>query len=157
MPKPDLASRLGIGLDLLAVLVSSSALLTDDGPVVRAAGFSADLGEADRDRWETARAVLAEAGAAPPRRTEIGLDTETIHALVRRRSLVEISAEFVYLPEAIDDIVDRLATLPDGFTVAAVRDLLGITRRHAVPLLEWLDTAGITRRIGDGRVLRRPG
>jgi selenocysteine-specific elongation factor len=40
--------------------------------------------------------------------------------------------------------------------VAAVRDLLGVTRRHAVPLLEWLDAAGITRRVGDGRVLGRP-
>jgi selenocysteine-specific elongation factor len=49
----------------------------------------------------------------------------------------------------------RLADLPDGFTVAQFRDATGITRRHAVPLLEWLDTEGVTRREGDGRALRR--
>jgi selenocysteine-specific elongation factor len=156
MPKPDLATRLGIGLDLLAALAVSSDRLADDGPVIRASGFRAELGEAERDRWEAARALLEESGAAPPRRTELGLDTETIHALVRAGSLVDVSAEFVYLPETIDEAVGRLATLPAGFTVAAVRDLLGVTRRHAVPLLEWLDAAGITRRAGDGRVLRPP-
>jgi selenocysteine-specific elongation factor len=156
MPKPDLANRLGIGLDLLAALVGSSDLLDEHGPVVRAAGFSADLDEAGRDRWEAARAVLREAGAAPPRRTELGLETEAIHALIRSGALVDVSADFVYLPETIDDVAARLSTLPDGFTVAAVRDLLAITRRHAVPLLEWLDATGITRRAGDGRVLRPP-
>ena len=40
-----------------------------------------------------------------------------------------------------------------GATVAEIRDLLGTTRKYAVPFCEYLDRTGITRREGDLRVL----
>lgn len=48
---------------------------------------------------------------------------------------------------------DRLATGP-GATVAEIRDLLGTTRKFAVPICEYLDRFGLTRREGDVRVLQ---
>jgi selenocysteine-specific elongation factor len=47
---------------------------------------------------------------------------------------------------------DRLTGGP-GVTVAEIRDLLGTTRKYAVPLCEYLDRVGVTRREGDLRVL----
>ena len=44
-------------------------------------------------------------------------------------------------------------TSPDGFTVSQLRESLGITRKHAVPLATCLDKAGLTRRVGDTRVV----
>ena len=44
-----------------------------------------------------------------------------------------------------------------GLTVAEIRDLLGTTRKYAVPLCEYLDRAGVTRRAGDLRVLAAAG
>jgi len=44
-----------------------------------------------------------------------------------------------------------------GMTVAQIRDLLGTSRKHAVPICEPLDRVGITRRAGDVRVLGRHG
>jgi hypothetical protein len=41
---------------------------------------------------------------------------------------------------------------PDGFTVSQLRDALGITRKHAVPLAEGVDKYGLTRRAGDVRI-----
>jgi selenocysteine-specific elongation factor len=38
-------------------------------------------------------------------------------------------------------------------TPGALRDRLGITRKYLIPLLEWADRKGITRRDGDRRVL----
>ena len=38
-------------------------------------------------------------------------------------------------------------------SAAEVRDLLGTTRKYAVPILEALDREGLTRRVGDMRVL----
>jgi selenocysteine-specific elongation factor len=38
-------------------------------------------------------------------------------------------------------------------TAAEFRDLIGSTRKYAVPLLEWLDQARVTRRVGDERIL----
>jgi selenocysteine-specific elongation factor len=49
-------------------------------------------------------------------------------------------------------VVDKLAGGP-GATVAEIRDLLGTTRKYAVPLCEYLDRTGITRRDGDLRFL----
>jgi selenocysteine-specific elongation factor len=42
-----------------------------------------------------------------------------------------------------------------GMTVAEIRDLLGTTRKYAVPLCEYLDRIGFTRREGDLRVLNQ--
>jgi selenocysteine-specific elongation factor len=47
---------------------------------------------------------------------------------------------------------DQLAA-GKGLTVAEIRDLLGTTRKYAVPLCEYLDRVGVTRREGDLRVL----
>lgn len=41
---------------------------------------------------------------------------------------------------------------PEGFTVSQLRDALGITRKHAVPLAECIDKYGLTRRAGDMRI-----
>jgi selenocysteine-specific elongation factor len=49
-------------------------------------------------------------------------------------------------------VCEKLAEGP-GLTVAEIRDLLGTTRKYAVPLCEYLDRAGVTRRDGDLRVL----
>jgi selenocysteine-specific elongation factor len=39
-------------------------------------------------------------------------------------------------------------------TMAQFRDLIGTSRKYAVPLLEWFDARGITLRSGDYRMLR---
>ena len=49
-------------------------------------------------------------------------------------------------------VAERLAS-GAGATVAEIRDLLGTTRKYAVPLCEYLDRVGVTRRDGDLRVL----
>jgi selenocysteine-specific elongation factor len=43
-----------------------------------------------------------------------------------------------------------------GLTVADIRDILGTTRKYAVPLCEYLDRVGLTRREGDLRFLATP-
>lgn len=49
-------------------------------------------------------------------------------------------------------LLERLST-GEGITVAVIRDLLGTTRKYAVPLCEYLDRIGLTRREGDLRYL----
>ena len=51
-----------------------------------------------------------------------------------------------------DRVTARLSAGP-GATVAEIRDLLGTTRKYAVPICEYLDRTGLTRRDGDLRVL----
>ncbi len=74
--------------------------------------------------------------------------------------LVRIAPD-IYLHSDIDTemrklISERLASGGKGMTVAEIRDILGTTRKFAVPLCEYLDRVGVTRREGDLRVLAAP-
>ncbi|MCJ7726706.1 MAG: selenocysteine-specific translation elongation factor, partial [Acidimicrobiia bacterium] len=154
MPKPSLAERLGVGLMVLDAVIAADDRLSDDGAVVRTSEFSGGLDAAAKEAWEGVRGDLQAAGWGVPRRSELGLDSEVIHALLRDGSLVAVD-DFAYLPEQLDELVERVRTMDDGFGVADFRDQFGVTRKHAVPLLEWLDRNRITRREGDQRVVRR--
>jgi selenocysteine-specific elongation factor len=70
--------------------------------------------------------------------------------------LVKLTDEFYLSAEAEVEmrrrVRERLNTGP-GATVAEIRDLLGTTRKYAVPVCEYLDRVGLTRREGDLRVL----
>ncbi|HUE60271.1 MAG TPA: selenocysteine-specific translation elongation factor [Acidimicrobiales bacterium] len=61
-----------------------------------------------------------------------------------------------FAASAVDSAVETLAGLlehePAGFTVSAARQALDSTRKYVVPLLGYLDTTGVTRRVGDVRV-----
>jgi selenocysteine-specific elongation factor len=66
-------------------------------------------------------------------------------------------AEDIYLHADVEAemrrlVKERLAE-GKGLTVAEIRDMLGTTRKYAVPLCEYLDRVGVTRREGDLRVL----
>jgi len=72
--------------------------------------------------------------------------------------LVQVS-EDVFLHSDIEAdmrrrLTERLSSGP-GLTVAEIRDLLGTTRKYAVPICEYLDRAGFTRREGDLRLLAK--
>jgi selenocysteine-specific elongation factor len=75
--------------------------------------------------------------------------------LVRRGVVVEREGVY-FAPSALDAAARKLAGLlldhPDGVTVAQVRDSLGTTRKHALPLLAHFDATGVTRRRGDLRI-----
>jgi selenocysteine-specific elongation factor len=70
-------------------------------------------------------------------------------------------ADDLYLHSEVDAemrrlVGERLVGGGSGMTVAEIRDLLGTTRKYAVPLCEYLDRIGLTRREGDLRVLAAP-
>ncbi len=155
MPAASLASRLDLTLPQLAALVAHDPGLDEEGGAVRRAGFTGGFGDAERAAWDAARQALAEAGPAAPRASQLGLGPELLHALLRDGELVRVADDLVYLPAELDRILARVGELADGFTVAEFRDLLGVTRRQAVPLLEWLDRAGVTARAGDTRTIKR--
>jgi selenocysteine-specific elongation factor len=155
IPKAELASQTGSDrAEIEALIARSGGRLVDDAATVRTPGFGVALSADEVEARGRARALLANS-LAVPRASQLGLSPELVHALVRSDDLVRIDPDLVYLPEQITDITDRLAMLADGFTVANFRDELGLTRRQAIPLLEWLDAEGWTTRRGDGRIVRK--
>lgn len=84
-----------------------------------------------------------------------GVDRGELRELVRRGLVV--AHEGVYFSSgALDAAARQVAALlrsqPEGVTVAEVRDALGCSRKHTLPLLALLDGRGVTRRRGDVRI-----
>ena len=109
------------------------------------------------------RAVLADLAAAPfmapeaGRLRELGLDPRAIAAAARAGLLLRVTEQIVLAPGAQAEAARLLAGLPQPFTTAEARQALGTTRRVAIPLLEYLDRAGITQRLPDDRRRLRLG
>jgi selenocysteine-specific elongation factor len=100
------------------------------------------------------RADLAGAPFASPdaaRLRELGLDERAVSTLHRRGDLLHVGSSVVLLPDAPDEAVGRLATLPQPFTTSQARQALGTTRRVALPLLAHLDRTHRTLRLPDDR------
>ena len=154
LPKSEAASRLGGNADLVTALAGVSSDLVEEGPAIRQQAFTPEFTDEETRAWDTTR-LLLEGDLAVPRASSLEISDEVRHALVRRGDLVRIDDDLVLLPEQMEAITSGLAGLPDGFTVAAFRDEFGLARRQAVPLLEWMDAEGWTRRQGDGRSVRR--
>jgi selenocysteine-specific elongation factor len=97
--------------------------------------------------------LFAKAGVTPPDTKT--LDRNIVRQIVQRGLFVDIDG-IVFHISALEtarlNVQKILQQHPNGFTVSQFRENLGITRKHAVPLLEALDRRAITKRNGDLRV-----
>jgi selenocysteine-specific elongation factor len=69
---------------------------------------------------------------------------------------VKISDDLVFHREALAELRRRVAehkSRSPKMDVAAFKELAGVSRKYAIPLLEWLDRERVTRREGDLRVI----
>jgi selenocysteine-specific elongation factor len=107
-------------------------------------GGAADLG----DRADAAAAVEAELGVEPVRVD----DAQLARFLEENGRLVRVGDGFAVSCDAFDR---ARGVLHDGITLAEFRDALGVGRKTAQLYLERFDADGVTRRVGDARVLRR--
>ena len=97
--------------------------------------------------------LFAKAGVTPPDTKT--LDRNIVRQIVQRGLFVDIDGVVFHisaLETARLNVQKILQQHPNGFTVSQFRENLGITRKHAVPLLEALDRRAITKRNGDLRV-----
>jgi selenocysteine-specific elongation factor len=130
--------------------------------IARPAGQDAGPGlpEAVQAAVQILRADLAVAPFQSPdadRLRKLGLDARSIAAAVRAGELMRISDQVVLAPGADALARELLARLPQPFTAAQARQALDTTRRTAIPLLEYLDAAGITERLPDDRRVMQRG
>jgi selenocysteine-specific elongation factor len=138
--------------------------LTGDLRRIARADFKPKLSANLRKLKDKVVAAFLEAGFQPPEPAsfagQAGGNAASLNDLfdvcVAEGFLVHVDAG-VYLHSDIEAdmrrrVTQRLASGP-GATVAELRDLLGTTRKYAIPFCEYLDRIGVTRRDGDLRVL----
>ncbi|MGA2148858.1 MAG: selenocysteine-specific translation elongation factor [Bryobacteraceae bacterium] len=92
--------------------------------------------------------VLAGCGLAPARARTL------LEMLLKEKRLVRVDAELIFHAAALEDLCRQLAARrPARFTLAAFKEWTGVSRKYAIPLLEYLDRHRVTRREGNERLL----
>jgi selenocysteine-specific elongation factor len=148
----------GLAADLLAHLEARGDIVRE-GTVIRLAVHRVTLGEREED---AARLVgrVADGEPTPPSVRELeaeGFGRDLIEATVATGRLARVSNDIVVTPSFLsqaEEVAVAEAAGPDGLTVSRFREVLGTSRKYALPLLNSFDERGLTRRQGD---VRRPG
>jgi selenocysteine-specific elongation factor len=143
-------------------LLAAEPGLSVDGETVRVFGHQLALtGEEERARAAIEQAFET-AGLEAPAWGDViagtGLDTararRLLEMLVREGRLVRVGADLVFHRSAIERVRSLLAPRrTQRFNVAAFKLWTGISRKYAIPLLEFLDREHVTRREGDQRLV----
>ncbi len=109
--------------------------------------------------------AFADAGLAVPSVKEVlaKLSVEAKRAekllqiLLREKNLVRVSPDLIFHRDALAHLIVQLSTYKkakgERISVPVFKELTGITRKYAIPLLEYLDRERVTRRAGDERVI----
>lgn len=148
-----------------ALLVSMSdagrLVLTSRG--VALPGRGPRLSANEQKLLEQIVAAYRQAGCQPPSVEQIQASTPRNQAAVPQLvalaasdgQLVEIAAGMYLHADVVNELRATLAQrLADGgLTVSQIREILGVSRKYAVPICEFLDRTGFTRREGDVRFL----
>ena len=126
------------------------------------AGHQLSLSAEETQARDAIERIFKEAGLAPPDPAAVQAAAQVPAAvvdriaalLVRQKTLVKVDTLFFH--------ADALAALKDDVRgmkerarvdVSAFKERYGITRKYAIPLLEYLDRERVTRRVGDSRIV----
>ncbi len=155
-------------LDAALAALLGAGQVVRDGAMLRLPGHEARLTREDERLWERVRPLLAAAELRPPRVRELaaalGLEPEPLTRFLKRAErfgrVAPVAANRVFLPETIARLADLAAALAEdlperSFTASGFKDRSGIGRNLTIEVLEYLDAIGVTRRVGDTRIVLR--
>lgn len=132
------------------------------GELVRLPGRGVEMKDEEADSKAKIEQAFASAGLKVPALTEVlgGLKLDKVRAqkivtlLLREKVLLKISDDLVFHRTALDQlrkqVVQQKSKSP-RMDVAQFKELTGVSRKYAIPLLEYLDRERVTRRVGDAR------
>lgn len=147
---------------LLDFLLATTSGITSEGDLVRLVSFRPQL-QADEDEAKTKiESLFRDAGLAVPAVNEVlkssGIDANRsrtiLQTLLRQKTLTRVSTDLIFHSEAIGQLKAILSGKKgQRFGVGEFKDWTGISRKYAIPLLEYMDRERVTRREGDQRLV----
>jgi selenocysteine-specific elongation factor len=164
VPKEELRSKRLPGAPpwLMDALLARAKTLAMDGEMVRLASHKISFKQDEQEAAGKIENAFRAAGLAVPSMQEVlgksGVESNRartiLQLLLRDKRLVRVSDELVFHSSAIQLLRDLLARKKGvRFAVPEFKDWTGISRKYAIPLLEFLDRERITRRDGDSRLV----
>jgi selenocysteine-specific elongation factor len=167
MSKEELRDRVNLGPEVfyrvLEKLVEEKKLELA-GELVHLPGRGVVMKDEEAESKKIIEQAFASAGLKVPSLKEVlaGLKVDKIRAqkivtlLLRDKVLIKISEELVFHQSALLNLRHKIAALKTTtpkIDVARFKDMTGVSRKYAIPLLEYLDRERVTRRVGDERVI----
>lgn len=138
------------------------------GALIHLPGHEVRLTVEDESFWEEIRAALAAAGADHPRvavlaqrlQVEEPMVRQMLERLARIGRVRKLGKDYFVLPEVVATLAAELQRIAEEsperlLTVGRFRAATGITRHMVMPVLEFFDRIGLTRRSHDGRRVQR--
>ena len=135
--------------------LSSDGILKESGPIVHAPGYQVKLTPEQQKKIDAYIKALSTTPFSPP--PEITIEPELLGILIGQKKVLKVADNVIFTTDAYDKMAQRIIDhikAHKQITVAEVRDLLQTSRKYALALMEYMDNQKITRRVGDGRVLR---
>ena len=134
------------------------------GELVHGSGRGVVLRDEEAESKKQIEAAFASAGLKVPLLKDVlaSLPIDKARAqkivtlLLRDRVLVKVGDDLVFHRDALEglrQLVIAQKSKTPKMNVVAFKDLIGVTRKYAIPLLEYLDRERVTRRVGDERVI----
>jgi selenocysteine-specific elongation factor len=167
MSKEELRDRVKLGSAVFYGVLGKLAeekKLEVAGEVVHLQGRGVAMQAEEIESKTIIEQAFASAGLKVPSLKEVlaGLKVDNIRAqkivtlLLRDKILIKISEDLVFHQSALLDLRRRIAALKPSTSkidIARFKDITGVSRKYAIPLLEYLDRERVTRRVGDDRVI----
>jgi selenocysteine-specific elongation factor len=163
--KEELRSQLDASPE---VFETAAAMLVRDkqlevvGDLVRLPGHGVQMKDEEAESKKKIEDAFATAGLKVPALQEViaGLKVDKVRAqkivtlLLREKILIKVSDELVFHQSALEQLRRQMAAYKaksSKIDVAKFKELTGVTRKYAIPLLEYLDRERVTKRVGDVR------
>jgi selenocysteine-specific elongation factor len=150
--------------------LETTGAVASEKDIIRAAGHSVGLSEQDAQMSARIEQVYRDAGVEAPsiddvmKRTGVTISQRTqarkiLQLLVDGKKLVRIQNEMFMHSDVLEALKAKLHTYASKhepqrlIDVPTFKELAGVSRKYAIPLLEYFDREQVTRRTGDKRVI----
>jgi selenocysteine-specific elongation factor len=132
------------------------------GELMRLPGRGVAMKDEEFESKKKIEDAFASAGLKVPALQEVlaGLKVDKVRAqklvtlLLREKVLIKVSDELVFHRNALEELRRQMTTYKAKsakIDVAKFKEMTGVTRKYAIPLLEYLDRERVTKRVGDVR------
>ncbi|HPP81848.1 MAG TPA: SelB C-terminal domain-containing protein, partial [Deltaproteobacteria bacterium] len=169
MPREHLRSSVAPGADAKlfhkAILnLAKKGAVAQDGPVLARSGFRPGLESRRTDLGRKIAGIIDEAGFEPPRLQELAQsldialkEVQEIVGFLSREGLVVKVKDDIHISRRNEETLRRrvreFLEERGSMTPVDMKDVLGVSRKYAIPYLEYLDRIRFTLRVGDVRRL----
>lgn len=156
MLRVELRSRLRLDQALLDHLIAADERFAAELRLVRLSDHEVTFTDQEQKNIDRLLETLEAAPFAPPTIAEMNLlaGEDIVRALQDQRRLIKVSDSIAFSARAYASLLAEVRNhlrARDEIDAKTLRDKFGTTRKYAIPVLEYLDSLGLTQRVGDVR------